>query len=42
MNMAPMAGGIAYGQKDWFVFRFCFFKGFIAPWVPVYRVIVML
>jgi len=40
--MAPMASGIAYGEKNWLVLRFCFFKGFIAPGKPVYRIIGML
>lgn len=41
-DMAPMTGGIAYGEKDWLIFRFCFFKRFIIPRKPVYLVMSVL
>jgi len=40
--MAPVAGGIAYGEEDGLVFPFGFFKCLITPGIPVYRVICML
>jgi len=41
-DLTPMAGGIAYGEKDWLILRFRFFKGFVTPGKPVYGVIGML
>ena len=37
-NMAPVAGGIPDGKKDWFVFIFCPGKGLLTPGIPLYRV----
>jgi hypothetical protein len=34
-----MAGGIADGEKDGLVFARGFLKGFLAPRVPVHRVV---
>ena len=41
-DMAPMTGGIAYGEKNWLVLRFCFFKGFVTPGKSVYLVMSVL
>jgi|GEM_PF-2429659 len=41
-DLAPVAGGIAYGEEDGLVFPFGFFKCLITPGIPVYRVICML
>ncbi len=41
-HMAPMAGGIADGEKHGFILRARFFEGFVAPRIPVYRVMSVL
>jgi hypothetical protein len=41
-NMAPMAGRVADGEEDGFVFCFSFFKSFITPWKPIDRIVCML
>jgi len=40
--MAPVTGGIANGKEDGFILRFCFFKGFVTPGIPVNWIISVL
>ena len=40
--MAPVTGSIADANQQQLVFSFCFFKSFLAPGMPVYRVVGML
>ena len=37
-DVAPMAGGITDGEKDWLVGLLGGLEGFLAPRVPVHRV----
>jgi hypothetical protein len=37
-DMAPVAGGVAHGEKDGLVFPFRCSEGFFAPGVPVHGV----
>src|SRR5258708_39595098 len=41
-DMAPVAGGVADAEEDRFVLHFCLVQGFLAPRVPVYRVVCVL
>src|SRR6266478_5381451 len=41
-DVAPVAGGVADAEQDRFVLHFCLVQGFLAPWVPVYRVVCVL
>jgi hypothetical protein len=38
-NMPSVASGIAAGKQDGFIFGFGFSKGFVAPGVPIDRVV---
>jgi hypothetical protein len=40
--MPPVAGGIANTEEHRFVFILCLLKGFIAPGIPVHRIMGML
>jgi len=37
--MAPVAGGIAYGEEDRPVFSGCGLEGFLSPGVPVHGIV---
>src|SRR5205809_5227110 len=38
-DVAPVAGGVANAEQNWFVFLLGFLQGFFAPWVPIYGVV---
>ncbi len=38
-HMTPVAGGVANGEEDWFIFFAGFFESFITPWVPIDSVV---
>ena len=38
-HVAPVAGGIADGEKDWLVLLLRLVKGFLTPWKPIHRVV---
>jgi hypothetical protein len=40
--MAPVTTAVSDGDKYSFMLITCTFKGFIAPWIPIERVIFML
>ena len=41
-DMAPVAGRIANAEQNRFIFPFCLFQGFLAPGIPIYRVVCVL
>src|SRR5579875_3721204 len=41
-HMAPVAGGVADAEQDGFIFGPCFFESFLAPGIPVNRIMSML
>ena len=41
-DVAPVAGGVADAEKNWFVFSFGFVESFLTPRIPVHGVVSVL